>query len=71
MKIVNDVTEQKPVKFEDLDEGQCFRWSKGGSIILMKTNYDQDAVDLLDGEYYSDLCDEDVYPVDAEIHIVN
>lgn len=71
MNVVNDAAEQKPVKFEDLDEGQCFKWSKGESGIMLKTDCDQDAVDLTDGEYYSDLCGEDVYPVNAEIHIVN
>ena len=69
MKIVDEVTEQKPVKFEDLDTGQCFKWARSGSTVMLKTDCDQDAVDLTDGEYYSNLCDEDVYPVNAEVHI--
>ena len=71
MKIVNTKTEQEPVKFEELDEGQCFKMHIADTEVWMKTDYDQDAVSLIDGEYYSDLCEEDVYPVNAEIHILD
>lgn len=70
MRIVNNKVEQKPMKFEDLDEGQCFKWSKNATCVWMKTDCEQDAVDLGDGEYLSNCCGEDVFPVDAEVHIV-
>jgi hypothetical protein len=68
VRVIDDVS---LTKYEDLEEGQCFKWSKDAENVLLKTDYEQDAVDLVDGEYYSDLCGEDVYPVEAEIHIIN
>lgn len=72
MKIVNTEVEQEPIKFEDLEAGQCFKWNRSATTnIWMKTDYDQDAVDLGDGEYCSNLYGEDVFPVNAEVHIVD
>lgn len=71
MKIVNDKKEQEAEKFEDLPNGHCFRWDDVSFDILLKTDYEQDAVSLVDGEYYSNLCGEDIVPVNAEVHIVD
>ena len=71
MKVVNDVKEQEAIKFEDLPEGHCFRWGVSTTDLLLKTDYEHDAVSLINGEYYFDLCDEDVFPVNAEVHIID
>jgi len=39
--------------------------------ILMKVDDEQSAVDLLNGEFFSSLCGEKVFPVNAELHIIN
>lgn len=70
MRIVNVKAEQESVKFEDLDEGQCFKWGKDDDEVYLKTDYEQDAVNLETGEYFSNLCGEDVFPVDAEVHVI-
>ena len=71
MEIVNDTVKQKSVKYEDVREGSCFKFSKDGTDVLMKTDFEQDAVSLIDGEYLSDLCGDNVFPVNAEVHIIN
>ncbi|KKN71229.1 hypothetical protein LCGC14_0422720 [marine sediment metagenome] len=73
MKIVKpEKKELKSTLFEDLNEGDCFWFAaETDANIWMKTNYEQDAVNLIDGEYGSDLCGEAVYLVNAEIHIVD
>ena len=71
MKIVKcEKKESQKVLFEDLDEGACFWFAaETDANIWMKTNYEQDAVDLTDGEYRSDLYGELVYPVNVELHV--
>ncbi|MCK5611630.1 hypothetical protein KAR91_57700 [Candidatus Pacearchaeota archaeon] len=71
MKIVrHEKEESKRILFEDLDKGACFWFSdETDENIWMKTNYEQDAVDLTDGEYRNKLCGETVYPVNIELHI--
>ena len=71
MKVVNDEKRQESVKFEDLRPGECFRWSESVGDILLKTDYEQGAVSLMDGEYYCDLCGEDAFPVNTEVHIID
>ena len=72
MKIVDNKAEVKLKKFEDLVNGQCFKWNiSGNTDLLMKTDYEQDAISLIDGEYYSELCGDMVIPINAEVHIIN
>jgi len=67
MKVVRK-NEKKKVNFADLNKGDCFEWVNS---VLIKTDYEQDAVDLVDGTVYSGICGEDVYPVNAEVHIID
>ncbi len=67
MKVTNGMPES--VKFEDLDEGQCFRWENS---LLIKTNCGQDAVDLADGAVYSDMCKESgITPANVEARVID
>ena len=71
MKIVRH-KKKKPEKilFEDLDEGTCFWFAnETDENVWFKTDYEQDAVDLTDGEYRSDLCGQEVHPIDIELHV--
>jgi len=67
MKVVRK-NEKNEVNFADLKQGDCFKWK--GSL-LIKIDYEQDAVDLEDGVVYSDMCGEIVYPVNAEVQIID
>ncbi len=71
MEIVNSKAEQKSVKYEDVRIGTCFKFDKDSADIFMKTDYEQDAVSLIDGEYQYGLCGENVFPVNVEVHIVD
>ena len=54
------------VMFEDMDVGDCFIWE---SRLLIKTDGpDQNAVDLLSGDTYDEMCVWVVIPVDIEIN---
>ena len=63
------------VKFEDVQTGECFRFadeyedSDDKAELCMKTDCDQDAVALATGQYYCDLCGENVIVFEAEIHV--
>lgn len=71
MKIVNGIIEQKSVRYEDVNVGSCFKFSKDDTNVFLKTDYEQDAVSVINGEYYSNLCGEDVFPVNVEVHIIS
>lgn len=64
MEIVKNV--KKNVDFDDVDQGECF---EHGGMILIKTDCDQDAVDLATGEVYGALCGEEVTLVKAKLII--
>ena len=78
MKIVTKTRLSKPViNFEAVRKGQCFRFADEFKTLgikaelYMKTDYDQDAVELSSGSYYSGLCGEKVIVFDAEVHVIN
>ena len=58
----------KRVDFADLGPGDCFRWL---GHLFIKANYKQYAVSLADGCTATDLCGEEVMPVNAEIQIID
>jgi len=67
MKVIEN-NEENTVDFEELEPGDCFRWK---SNLLIKTDCEQDAVDLEDGSTYSDMCKEQVTPVNTEVRIID
>lgn len=71
MKIVNDKQEATPVKYDNLDVGDCFRLKSDYQGLLVKTDYREGAVNLINGMYYNDLCGTDVYPVKVELHVIS
>ena len=67
MKILEN-NEKNTVDFADLDPGDCFRWDGG---LYVKSNCDQEAVSLVDGYALSEMCGEQVQPVNAEVQIID
>lgn len=65
---VKENNERNLVSFSKLKQGDCFRWSNS---ILIKTDVEQDAVDLADGVVYSNMCDDMVTPINAEVQIID
>jgi len=69
MKIVED--KKRPgVLYESLNATDCFRLQENDNDLWLKTDFDQDAVSLVDGEYISDMCGETVFPVAVELHVI-
>ena len=67
MRILEN-NEKNTVDFADLDPGDCFRWA---GDLYVKADYEQDATGLLDGSALSEMCGEQVTPVNAEIQIID
>ena len=65
---VKENNEKNTVDFAELEAGDCFRY---GGKLWIKTNYAQDAVRLCDGTVYSDMCEDIVTPVNAEVQIID
>ena len=54
------------VDFSNVDVGECFEMD---GIVLIRTDYEQDAVALESGEVYSGLCGEEVTLIKAKLVI--
>lgn len=67
MRVIEN-NEKNTVDFAELKPGDCFRW---GDSLLIRTDYEQDAVDLEDGSTYSNMCGDQVTPVNAEVQIID
>lgn len=68
MKVVRNEKEIKEVNFADLNPGDCFEHE---GDLCIKSQYEQDAISLTDGEQYEDMCGDTVILVNAEIHITD
>lgn len=66
---INENVKQNVVDFETLNPGDCFKDKEGD--IMIKTDWEQDAVMLRDGVVFSDQCGQMVTPIDAEVQIIN
>jgi len=60
--------EKNLVDFTDLSVGDCFRYD---GQLYIKSDCDQEAVGLVDGNALSELCNTRVTPVNAEVHIID
>lgn len=60
---INDQRIIKTTKYDDLEPGDTFMYQEN---LCMKSDYEQDAMCLVDGESFSNMCGEDVIPVNAE-----
>lgn len=67
MRVIKN-NEKNTVDFAELEPGDCFRWADS---LLIKTDQEQDAVDLEDGVVYGDMCRKRVIPVNAEVQIID
>ena len=68
MKVLEN-NEKNTVDFAELEPGDCFRDEDGD--LLIKTDCEQDAVQLSNGIVYGGLCGDMVTPVNAEVQIIN
>lgn len=66
---IKDKVEKDKVDFAELESGDCFRDCDGE--LMIKTDWEQDAVSLEDGQVFSNWCGRAVTPVNAEVHIIN
>lgn len=67
MKVLEN-NEKNLVDFTDLNAGDCFRY---GGRLYIKSDCDQEAVGLNDGDALCDMCDTMVTPVNAEVQIID
>ena len=65
---VKENNKKNTVDYADLAAGDCFRY-KGD--LLIKADYEQDAVCLTDGVAYNGMCGKIVIPVNAEVQIID
>lgn len=61
--------EKRTVDFATLKVGDCFYDSDGD--LIMKTDHEQDGVDLSNGVIYTDHCGDMVTLVNAEVQIID
>ncbi len=66
---VKDKVQKDKVDFADLAEGDCFKDDDGD--ICIKTDWEQDSVDLVTGAVYAGQCGHKVTPVNAEVRIID
>ena len=69
MRIRKKNEESTTVDFATLEVGTVFYDSDGD--LIMKTDHEQDGVDLSTGAIYTDHCGDRVTPVRAEVQILD
>ena len=57
---------QDTVDYADLENGDTFLY-QGNACIKSDIDCEQRAVDLTDGDFYDDMCDQQVIPINAEL----
>lgn len=68
MRILEN-NEKNKVDFAELDAGDCFRDCDGE--LMIKTDWEQDAVSLEDGQVFGNFCGKEVTPVNAEVRVID
>lgn len=67
MKVLEN-NEKNLVDFADLNAGDCFRYR---GQVYVKSQCNQEAVGLSDGDAQEEMCGNMVTPVNAEVHIID
>lgn len=67
MRVIEN-NEKNTVNFTKLKSGDCFRW-RGN--LYVKSECDQEAVGLTDGDALENMCGDQVTPVNAEVQIID
>jgi len=62
------VNEKNTVDFAKLKPGDCFRYE---GVLCIKTEFEQDAIVLDSGEVWSNMCGNNVIPINAEVYIID
>ena len=65
---IKENNEKNTIDYEKLNAGDCFRFE---NEICVKSDFEQDAIRLVDGQMLSDMCGEMVTPVNAEVQIID
>lgn len=65
---IKENNEENTVDFAELESGECFRYQRD---LWVKTDYEQDAVCLQDGNVRADMCGEQITPINAEVQIID
>ena len=68
MKVI-EKKENNKVDFADLNVGDCFKDDDGD--IMIKTDWEQEAVHLATGIVYINQCERMITPVNAEVQIID
>lgn len=67
MKVLEN-NEKNTVDFAELEPGDCFRWDGN---LYVKSQFEQDAIGLVDGYAMEGMCGSQVQPVNAEVQIID
>ncbi len=67
MKVTPKTTKVNTVDYSTLKAGDCFIMHNGVWIVTSNEDLDQGATCLSDGQVLSDLCGQQVLPVDATV----